>query len=53
MSAMVEVPNPFNNTALVPLDQIPTPLVFLNPSTAHNINLATYIHIASTGVSLQ
>ena len=51
MSTPVPVPPPFDVS--IPLDQIPTPLVFLNPSLAHNINLATYIHIASTGVSLQ
>ncbi|KAF9479194.1 hypothetical protein BDN70DRAFT_879062 [Pholiota conissans] len=48
------VPYPafWNVSGSIPLSDVSTPLMFVSPGLARNINDATYLHIASTGILL-
>lgn len=38
----------FNTT--IPVENISTPLIFFSPHLAYQLNVATYLHVGSTGV---
>ena len=47
------MPSIVNATLQIPLSDIPTPLVFATPRQALSHDLAVYIHVGSTAVSVE